>query len=124
MAKGLSLPVGVDSSGGTKWVEGEANDQKTILLALSDCDNWNAFQQDLGIGSRIIYGVSNENIRSQINRRVDSIFRYFQNQDRYKLLKDTIQWTEENEGELVLTFQYQNLETDEVSYFTKSIQLI
>ena len=124
MAKGLSLPVGVDSSGGARWVDGEENDRKTIMLAISDCDNWNAFQQDLGISSRVVFGLNNENIRSQIKRRIDNIFRYFENLDRYRLMKDTIQWTQENEGELVLTFQYQNLETDEVSYFTRSIQLI
>jgi len=112
MARGLKVPVGVDATGGTAWVSGEENDRKTIFTALGDCDSENAFQQELGLGVDMIFDPLDETVRARILRRLKDIFRIFEEADRYKLLPETISWTE-GDGELTLEFKYLNLETDE-----------
>ena len=88
MAKGLSVPIGVDGTGGTLWVEGEPNDRKTIMTSLGDCESENAFQQDLGLGAEMVFANSTVDLRSSIMRRVKSIFLEFRRQHRYKLLNN------------------------------------
>lgn len=120
MAKGLRIPVGVDSRGGTAWVEGEDNDFKTIMTALADCENENAFQQGIGLGADMIFDLEDQAIRAQIMSRLESIFAAFEAERRYKLVEESVEWsTIPDAGELVLTFRYFNMETDEEQEFTR-----
>ena len=121
MARGLKVPIGVDITGGAAWVDGEENDRKTIFTALGDCDSENAFQQGLGLGIGMIFDPSDETVRAKILRRLKSIFRVFEEADRYKLLTETISWSRK-EGELTLEFRYLNLETDEELSFAQTFE--
>lgn len=118
MPTGLRLPVGVDETGGTYMLEGEENSRQVIFAALSDCSNDNAFQQDLGIGADMIFDLNNSTARARILRKVNSIFSDFEATHRFKLLADTVRWTQK-EGELVLEFTYHDLESDEQLPFAR-----
>jgi hypothetical protein len=120
MARGLALPVGVDGTGGAAVVEGEDNDRKIIFTALCDCDSEHAFQQDLGLGSGMVFDINDEVVRASILSRAYDIFDQFEKQKRYKLKKDSIKWTTDAvKQELVLEFMYVNLESDEEKVFMR-----
>lgn len=116
MPKGLKIPVGVAPSGGAALVDSDANDRKIIGLALGSCDNENAFQQDIGIGTDMVFDISDGSLRASILRRLHDIFQDFEREKRYRLLKDTVRWAE-GDGELELGFKYLNLESDEPKEF-------
>ena len=113
MAVGLALPVGVTTSGGAKLVGGDENDRKIITLALGSGWSENAFQQEIALGQDMIFQINDPTVRAMIKRRLITIFRDFQAQNRYRLLLNTLKWTEGNQ-ELTLEFKYANLEADEV----------
>jgi len=118
---GLKVPVGVNPSGGAALVDGDINDAKIIKLALSSDDNENAFQQDIGLGTGMIFDISDSVLRSQIQRRVIRLFQNFQTQKRFKLLRDTLKWSENaTQQELILEFRYVNLESDEEVFFRRA----
>lgn len=119
--KGLAVPVGVTPSGSTKMDDGEANDQNVLYTSLSDCDNDNAFQQDLGLGQDVVFGVPNEQLKAMVRRRLTLVFSYWENEERFRLMPETINWIEA-EGSLTLEFRYLNLETDEVQSFSKNLK--
>jgi len=120
MTKGIAIPVGVDGSGGAALVDGEDNDRKLISVALSDCDNENAFQQDLGLGSDIVFDINDSRSRQKVLRKLYAIFDDFEANHKYKLMRDTIKWTESpEEGSMALEFKYLDLETDETSEFKR-----
>lgn len=118
---GLKMPVGVNPSGGAALMEGDINDAKIIKMALSSDDNENAFQQDIGLGVDMIFGISDTVLQSQITRRVIRLFQNFQTQKRFKLLRNTLKWTEDaSQQELTLEFRYVNLESDEEVFFRRA----
>jgi len=121
MAKGLKIPVGVDGTGGSVAIEGDAYADQTIRTALSDHDNDNAFQQDTGLGADMIFGVSNTALRASILRRLYSLFEFFETERLFKLMRETIKWSK-GEGELILEFRYVNLESDEEKLFEQSFR--
>lgn len=118
MPTGLRVPVGANPGGGAALVDSDDNDNKIISLALGSCDNENAFQQDIGIGDNMVFDVSDTTLRAKIIRRLNGIFKDFEQQKRYRLVKDTIKW-EEGDGELSLSFKYLNLESDEPKDFNQ-----
>lgn len=114
MATGLQLPVGVDGAGGSELVSGDDNDRKIIGIALSDDDNENAFQQDITLGSFMIFQVNSDTTDAQIIRRLRAIFRVFRQQSRFLLVDKTVKIKEgSEEGVRELEFKYVNLESDE-----------
>ncbi len=114
MATGLKVPVGVNPSGGASLVHGDDNDNKIIKIALSNDDNENAFQQDVGLGEEMIFDISAPTSKSKIMVKVQRIFTKFQAEKRYKLLRNTVKWTDDPENQEVnLEFRYLNLESDE-----------
>ena len=117
MAIGLSIPVGVNASGGALLSGGDENDIKIIKAALGSGDNDNAFQQDITLGEEMIFGLSDPLIRSKINVRIREIFDKFYEEHRFKLLVNTIKWTDDAE-ESNLTFKYLSLETDEENTYS------
>lgn len=121
MAKGMKIPVGIDIFGGAAMVDGEDNDYKTISTSLSNCDSDHAFQQDLGIDIGVVFQPVDNAVKAKVLRRVRDIFKRFEDEDRYRLLGETIRWSTPNDGELVLEFKYLNIETDQVRSFAKNL---
>ena len=122
MATGVTLPVGVDVTGGLSLVSGDDNSIKIIKTALGDNDNDNAFQQDIGLGADIVFALDKPDSRAQIVRRLRVIFADFERQNRYRLLRDTVKFIEApGTGELTLEFRYLDLETDEPKTFSQVI---
>lgn len=119
MPVGMRLPVQADSTGGTSMVEGEEDNRQVIKIALSDCDNDHAFQQDLGLGTSMIFDINDPGLRARVLKRVTEIFSQFEAQDRFRLLTDTIRWTKGN-GELILEFMYHDIESDEELPFARN----
>jgi len=121
MAKGLKIPVGVDGTGGSVTIEGDAYADQVIRTALSDHDNDNAFQQDTGLGANMIFGISNTALRASILRKLYALFEFFETERLFKLMRETIEWSR-GDGELILEFRYVNLESDEEKLFTMSFK--
>lgn len=115
MPKGLKVPMGANSSGGLATVDGDENDSKVIKLYLSDGDNENAFQQEITLGIDMIFDILDPLMRARIRNRIERIFEKLKVEKRFSLLRNTFQWDETNsdQGELILSFRYLNLESDE-----------
>jgi hypothetical protein len=121
MPTGLKIPVGVDASGGMSLVSGEENDAKIIKISLSDDDNENAFQQDIALGLSMIFDINDVTLKARVLRRVRAIFADFLKLKRFKLLTDTIKWSEDtSEQELTLEFRYLDLESDEERLYNRT----
>lgn len=124
MAKGLKLPVGVTPSGKTAMADGDEENRKVIYSALSDCDNEHAFQQNLGLGSAMIFDVADTRGRAKVMARIISVFEKFEAAHRYKLRTDTVRWTQKRDsGELILEFLYHDLESDEEQPFARTFRV-
>ena len=123
MTRGLALPLGVNVGGGARLVERDEQASKIITMALSDNDNRNAFQQDLGLGADMVFAIESPALRAQILRRLTNVFREFEQQELFKLVTDTVEFSSGSvgSGDLNLTFKYINLESDEVSIFSKNL---
>ncbi len=120
MARGLRLPVGVDPTGRAALVEGEENNRKIIWSALSGCDNEHAWQQDIGIGERMIFDLSDPTIQTKIMRQVVRIFDDFRRQKRFKLVPETIRFkTDSVRQELDFEFKFLDLESEEEQTFRR-----
>ncbi len=120
MSRGLALPVGATNTGSSKQTEGDEQASKVILLALSDNDNDNAFQQDEGLGAAHVFQLSDAGTRAYVNNRLKEIFAKFARVRLYQLQQSSIKWAKGDEaGDKVLEFKYINLETNEVQEFKK-----
>ena len=119
MATGLAVPIRPNSGGGFLTASGDENDRKIIKLSLGDDDNENAFQQDIGLGTEMVFDINDPVSRPRILSRLQAVFQRFEALKRYQLIQNTIRWTE-GEGELILDFKYLNLETDKVEDFQRS----
>jgi hypothetical protein len=120
MAVGLAVPIRVNRRGGSTIVSGDDNNKKLLYLALTDNDNLNAFQQDIGMSQDTIFGVDNTEQRSIILKRLRTIFAEFETLHRFRLMDETITWTSNpDEGEQILEFRYHDLESDEIKEFRK-----
>ena len=117
MVTGLRIPVGVDGTGGAALTSGDEQDRKIIMTALGDNENENAFHQDIGLGSLMIFDVDAPDVQTQVLRRVRRIFRDFRTQQRFKLIEGSVEFKKEAVGELTLEFKYINLESDEERTF-------
>jgi hypothetical protein len=113
--------VGVDATGGAAMAEGDAKDVQVIATAISDCDSDHAYQQELGVGSGMIFDLDSPEGQSRIVRRVRSVFDEFRANQRFKLLVNTIKIEKDTEGELVMEFRYVNLESDEENTFRETL---
>lgn len=119
MAKGIEVPIRVNKRGGIVMLEGNKNNEQILRLALSDNENANAFQQDIGMNQDIIFGTPSTNQRQLILKRLYNIFSEFEELRRFKLMPETIKWyVDHEEGELILEFMYNDLESDELILFT------
>lgn len=118
MTTGIAIPFTVNPAGGVKLVYKDDNDAKIIRVALSDGDSENAYQQDITLGQEVVFQPSDSSFRSWVATRLNSIFRSFQAEKRFRLLTSTISWEDvEDSGESILSFRYVNLESDEEKEF-------
>lgn len=119
MSTGLKLPLQVDSNGRTARVTGDEQADKIIRLALADNDNNNAFQQNIGLGTEMVFNINNPGMRARVISRLFKIFSNFEKLDKFKLYRSSIRWTTlvKGSGETNLEFRYINLETDKVIDF-------
>lgn len=119
--RGLRIPMGVNADGRGATVVDREQDDKIINTALAGNDNANAFQQDRGLGQGMVFDPADASTRGRILSRLREVFNEFEIQKRYRLLEDTIGW-EEAEGELILSFTYHNLETDDPRDYSRSFR--
>jgi hypothetical protein len=122
MPTGLSLPERTNTGGGLQTSSGEEQDSAIITLALGDDSSDNPFQQLIGLGVVHIFDVNDTNIRPLILARLVPLFKKFEAQKRFKLRQETIRWDDNGEDELILSFKYINLETDEERDFRQSLR--
>ena len=120
MARGLNIPVGVSPSGGALVIEGDLKARQLISTALSDNDSNNAFQQNIGLGQRMIFGLQGAALKAEIKRRLDAIFNDFEEAKLFQLDKQSVKFTEIPGSQILeLKFNFVNLESDEVSTFNQ-----
>ena len=122
MSKGLRIPLGVNATGGTATVEGDEQASKIILMALGDNDSDNAFQQDLGLGSRAVFRLNSASFRAWVENRIKTLFEEFERLRLYKLDETTVEWSRPGEGEARIDFKYLNMESDEEQSFAKTFK--
>lgn len=121
MPTGLRMPVGVNSRGGAWLVSKDENSHKIIALALSDLENDNAFQQNIGLGGGAIFDVAGQTYRAQIRQKVVDIFKDFEDQKLYSLDTTSLKFNRGAPGEQILDFAYINLETDQRVVFSQKL---
>lgn len=119
MSRSIRVPIGVDQTGGTVAVDGDESKHQLIALALSSGESNNGFQQDINLGSAMIYGRDEPALRSRILRRLGEIFDKFEKDKLFQLMRETIAWTRGDEGELILSFSYIDIESDTQKSFAK-----
>ena len=123
MSKGLALPVGVNVAGGALLIDRDEQADKIIFTALSDNDNRNAFQQDIGLGADMVFDVESPALRAKVLRRVVNIFRSFEQLLLYKLVVESIKFESDSvAGDLSMEFKYINLESDELKSFNRTLR--
>jgi hypothetical protein len=120
MAKGLRVPVGVDNKGGSMTVEGDDDLLKVIMLALSDNDNENAFQQDIGLSQDAVFAIARPDFRARVLTQLFRIFAIFERFKLAKLNRASLAWERTSEGEQTLSFEFVNLESDTTITFRRA----
>lgn len=120
MTVGLAIPVGVNTHGGARLVSKDVQARKIIGLALSDLDSDNAFQQGIGLGADMIFDPSQPTFRAKVRQRLIQIFDDFERKKLFSLVRRSIKFAKDSEGEQTLSLQFINLESDEPVNFDKS----
>jgi hypothetical protein len=111
MATGLAIPPRANATGGVALSSGNDQDNSIIAIALGSDDTEHAFQQDTGLGDDIIFDINDPLAQAVILGRLRKIFDTFTRLKRFKLLENTIDWTQLS-GDMILTFKYVAMETD------------
>lgn len=122
MASGIGVPIKVSPGGGMRQASGNEQDTNMLMLALASDDNENSFQQDGGLGSAMIFDISDPQARADILASLRRVFARFERLKRFKLLEHTIRWIDDptKPGETVLACKYIALETDKAEDFSKT----
>jgi len=118
MATGLRVPVGVNKSGGAAVDTDVVEHKKKLLFqAFSQGGDKNAFQ-NLGLDPTLIFSVKDEFFESRARSEVIRIMGNFV--EIMELAPDVpITFEDTAEGEIELSFDYVDLEVDEIQTFTK-----
>jgi len=119
--RGLRIPVGVGATGRTRTLGGDEQSRKVIRLGLSDTDNDNAFQLNIGLGVRHVFAVNSPSFRALIVAQIIRQFAVYEEQDLYRLDRTSIRWSSRTGSEDAdLNFRYIDLETDEPQTFSRT----
>lgn len=117
---GLKFPLQVNKNGGAKIVSGSEQLRKLLLLALSEGDDDNPFQ-DLGIDMGIIYSMQSTTTNAEIIETIKDVVRTFGN--RIKLLSENpITTSRTNQGELEVTVRWIDTNLNKEDEFKKTFQ--
>lgn len=102
-------------------IESDELNHQLIAISLTDDENENAFQQQIGLGEAMIFGQDTPALRAQILRRLFTIFLDFETRKTFQLVRETIEWSKDTEnGDLILKFYYIDLESDQPQFFKKA----
>lgn len=121
MATGFAVPVGVGPTGGTLLVDGDEQADKIIRLTLADDESEHAFQESLGL-QEYIFELPGAQRRGIIQVKLRERFAAFERLRLFRLKAETIAWSSGAEGEEILSFEYINLESDEVRSFSREFR--
>ena len=120
---GIALPFSTDGRGRLARTAGEGQLSKVILLNLMDLESANPFQDDLGLGAFMIFAVNNEDLHTELRRRINELFRRLQLQDRAKLARPPSFQTNIAEQELEMNISYVNLEENKPGDISETFSL-
>ena len=120
MATGLNIPIAVGAHGGLQIASGDQQDNNIIALALGSQDNENAFQQEDSAAEASVFEINDELGRAAAIGRVRRAFETFERLKRFKLVESSIQFVQKD-GDLILSFKYLNLETDQEQDFARNL---
>lgn len=121
MATGLPLPVRPGPSGGTPLLSGADQAIKILLVALQSDETENAFENDRNLGYAHVFDFSDRATQAVLRRRLEVIFTRFEAAKRFSLVRESIKFEREGEGETALTFRYIDLETDSEKTFRRRL---
>lgn len=85
--RAIAVPVSGDGRGRLSLVSGEDQLRKMIMLNLQDLESSNPFQGDIGMGGDMLLTNNTEAIQPELKRRINSLFRRLQLEDRARLAK-------------------------------------
>jgi hypothetical protein len=110
MAQGLTLPVQA-AKGRAVLDQGDDELRKVIMIALSDCDSANPFQ-DLGLDPSDVFAINDEVTQAEIRQRIAVAFKRFEAEGLARLLPGYPKFGVNSVAqELISELKYQNLET-------------
>lgn len=119
MSSGLSFPVRASKSGGAAIDDDSRQLQKILELAFSPGEDDNPFQA-LGISESIVFQVNDPSARGILRSQARKILAKFS--DRVAIDPSRPVSIQQNEeGKLVLSFRYINLETNEATDFLTTL---
>lgn len=112
---GIASPFAVNPSGGLSLASGERNDVKIIRNALLGQGSLNPFQQPEEAIDAALFDMHDPTSQAIVRRKLERVFERFEQQNRYRLITDSIEFREEVDGETSVYFTYHNLESDTTS---------
>ncbi len=117
---GLKLPVSVNKSGGLSVNTDEAEHTKQLLMtAFGESNDDNPFQ-DAGMDQGMIFSIDSPGFRARAEKAVMAVIAKFS--DRIKLASSApMTLTRNDDQEVILSFEYIDLQTDSVQEFRKTV---
>jgi hypothetical protein len=113
MAQGLAIPI-YPIQGRAALETDSRQLQKILMLQLSDCENANPFNQDVGIDGGIVFQTNDAALQALIRARIVETFRTAERAGRAKLVNGFPTFSEDSETqELTCSVRYVNLETEQ-----------
>lgn len=107
---GLAIPFAADGRGRLALVSGNGQLEKIITLNLSDLDSANPFQGEIGLDAGLVFAIASTRLRADIKRRINSLFRRLQLQDRARLDGAPSFINDSTLQEMTVDIKYINLE--------------
>lgn len=111
---GLAFPIGSNTLGGLSTVVGNSNDIKIIAIALGSHESENAFQQPEFNMEAALFEMGDQGAQALVHRKLDLVFKQFELENRYRLIKESIVFAQGGDGTLDIDFKFHNLEADEI----------
>lgn len=105
---GMSVPIAVDQAGGALLDEGGDQILKLLMLALTNCESANPFQ-NLGLPEDIIFRINDPIVEAEVALAIENVFKTFETAKRARLVKAP-EFTRRVEGELEVRIDWVDLE--------------
>ena len=127
MPKGLQIPLGVSKSGGAKIEDESRQLDKLVVLALLEGGDDNPFQ-NLGLSPSILYRDNSDASKFDAQTEITQKLQGFK--DRLKLssagviIEEVLSPEDANEYTTAVSFEYINLDTDDVRTFSSPFRLL